>query len=41
VLVIRELAKHHSIQTMAHWSQSDAKPRIQEALAAIAQGLGK
>lgn len=37
VLVARELAKRHSIQTMAHWSQSEARPKIREALTAIAQ----
>jgi hypothetical protein len=38
VLVVRELAKRYPIQTMAHWPQSDARPKIQTALAAIAQG---
>lgn len=38
VLVARELAKRYSIQTMAHWPQAEAKPKIQAALAAIAQG---
>ena len=38
VLVARELAKRYSIQTMAHWPQAEAKPKIQAALAAIVQG---
>ena len=37
VLVVRELSKRYSIQTMAHWSQSEARPKIHTALAAIAQ----
>jgi hypothetical protein len=37
VLVARELAKRYSIQTMAHWPQSEARPKIQAALAAIAE----
>jgi hypothetical protein len=37
VLVAQELAKHYSIQTMAHWPQNEAKPKIQAALEAIAQ----
>lgn len=41
VLVVRELAKHYSVRTMAHWSQSEARPRIREALAAIARLRGK
>jgi hypothetical protein len=32
VLVVRELSKQNSILTMAHWSQSEAKPRVREAL---------
>lgn len=35
VLVTRELAKEHLIQTMAHWSQADAKPKIRAALGRI------
>jgi len=35
VLLVRELAKHHSIQTMAHWSQNEARPKIREALVAL------
>jgi len=38
VLVARELAKRNSIQTMAHWSQKEARPKIQAALEAIAEG---
>jgi hypothetical protein len=37
VLVARELAKRYSVQTMAHWSQSQARPKIQAALVAIAE----
>jgi hypothetical protein len=40
VLVVRELAKRNSLQTMAHWSQKEARPKIQAALEAIAQGRG-
>jgi hypothetical protein len=35
-LVVRELAKSYSIPTMAHWSQSEAQPKIQETLTAMA-----
>ena len=35
VLVIRELAKQYSIQTMAHWSQAEVQPRIHASLARI------
>jgi hypothetical protein len=35
VLVIRELSKQHSLQTMAHWSQDEAKPKIRAALERI------
>jgi hypothetical protein len=35
VLVIRDLSKKHSIQAMAHWSQSEAKPNILAALKRI------
>jgi hypothetical protein len=35
VLVIRELSKEHSVQTMAHWSQADAKPKVLAALERI------
>lgn len=35
VLVIRELAKEHSIRTLAHWSQAEAKPRIRATLERI------
>jgi hypothetical protein len=35
-LVVRELSKHYAIQAMAHWSQKEARPRIGEALVAIA-----
>ncbi len=38
VLVARELARRYSVQTMAHWPQSEARPKIQAALEAIAQG---
>lgn len=31
-LAIRELAKEYSIQTMAHWSQAEAKPKVHAAL---------
>jgi len=37
VLVAKELAKRYSVQTMAHWSQSQARPKVQSALEAIAQ----
>jgi len=37
VLVAKELAKRYSVQVMAHWPQSEAKPKIQAALEAIAQ----
>ena len=37
VLVVQELAKHYPLKTMAHWAQGDARPKIREALAAIAQ----
>lgn len=37
VLIVRELSKHYSIQTMAHWSQSEARPKIQQALATMAR----
>ena len=37
VLVAKELAKRYSVQTMAHWPQSEARPNIQAALEAIAQ----
>ena len=36
VLVVRDLAKHYSLLTMAHWPQSEAQPKIQETLAAMA-----
>ena len=35
ILVIRELSKEYSIQTMAHWSQTEAKPKIHAALKRI------
>ena len=35
VLVIRELSKEYSIQTMAHWSQAEVKPRVHAALERI------
>lgn len=35
VLVVRALAKQYSIQTMAHWSQAEAEPRIRAALGRI------
>jgi len=38
VLVAKELAKRYSDQTMAHWPQSEAKPKIQAALEAIVEG---
>lgn len=34
-LVARELSKQDSIQTMAHWSQVEAKPRVRAALERI------
>lgn len=37
VLVAKELAKRYSVQTMAHWSQTEAKPKIQAALKTIAR----
>lgn len=36
VLVATELSKHHSMQTMAHWSQAEAQPKIRAALEQIA-----
>ena len=36
VLVVTELSKRHSIQTMAHWSQAEAKPKVRAALERIA-----
>jgi hypothetical protein len=35
VLVVRELSKQHSIQTLAHWSQAEAKPNVRAALQRI------
>jgi hypothetical protein len=35
VLVIRDLSKQYSIQTMAHWSQAEAKPKVHAALERI------
>ena len=35
VLVVRDLSKQYSIQTMAHWSQAEAKPRVRAALERI------
>lgn len=35
VLAIRELSKDYSIQTMAHWSQAEVKPRVHAALERI------
>lgn len=35
VLVIRDLSKEYSIQTMAHWSQTEVKPRVHAALKRI------
>lgn len=32
VLVIRELSKEYSIQTIAHWSQAEVKPKLHAAL---------
>lgn len=40
VLAIRELAKHDSIQVLAHWSQQEAKPKLHKALIALA-GLSR
>ena len=37
VLVVREVTKRYPIQTLAHWSQSEARPQIHEALATIAR----
>jgi hypothetical protein len=34
-LVVRDLSKEYSIQTMAHWSRKEAKPRIRAALKRI------
>ena len=36
VLVVAELAKHYPIQTLAHWSRSEAMPHIREALMTMA-----
>jgi hypothetical protein len=35
VLVIRELSKQYSLLTMAHWSQTKAKPQVRKALERI------
>jgi hypothetical protein len=35
VLVVRELSKQYPLQTMAHWSQADAKPKIRATLEQI------
>jgi hypothetical protein len=35
VVVARELSKQHSMQTMAHWSQAEAKPKVRAALERI------
>lgn len=35
VLVIRDLSKQYSIQTMAHWSQAEVKPRMHATLKRI------
>lgn len=35
VLVVRDLAKQYSIQSMAHWPQADAKARVHAALERI------
>jgi hypothetical protein len=40
VLVVRELAKQHSLQTLAHWSQAEAKPHIRSALDRISNRYG-
>lgn len=37
VLVAKELARRYPIQAMAHWSQSEAEPKIQAALETIAR----
>ena len=36
VLVVRELSKTYTIQTMAHWSRGEAEPKTREALRTIA-----
>jgi hypothetical protein len=35
MLVVRELSKQYSIQTLAHWSQAEAKPQVRAALERI------
>ncbi len=35
VLVVRDLARQYPIQTMAHWSQTEAKPKVRAALERI------
>jgi hypothetical protein len=35
VLVVSDLAKRYSIQTLAHWSQAEAKPQVRAALERI------
>lgn len=35
-LVVRQMAQRYSIQTMAHWSRSQAEPRIRAALLSMA-----
>jgi len=37
VLVARDLAKQESLQTLAHWSQAEAKPKIRAALERISK----
>jgi hypothetical protein len=37
VLVARELSKRYSMQQMAHWSRTEAEPKIRMALKAIAR----
>lgn len=35
VLVVRDLAKQYPVQTLAHWSQAEAKPKVHAALERI------
>lgn len=34
-LLVEALSKQHSTQTLAHWSQAEAKPKVRAALERI------
>jgi hypothetical protein len=38
LLAARELSRQYAIQTMAHWSQAEAKPKIRAALEQMSAG---